>query len=58
MDNTGLPVIGANVVLKDNPGVGAITDIDGEIYVGSSGRGYVACVLYRLSGADSAGDGR
>ncbi len=30
VDNTGLPVIGANVVLKDNPGVGAITDIDGK----------------------------
>ena len=30
VDNTGLPVIGANVVLKDNPGVGTITNIDGK----------------------------
>ena len=30
VDNMGLPVIGANVILKDNPGVGTITDIDGK----------------------------
>lgn len=30
VDNTGLPVIGANVILKDNPGVGTITDVDGK----------------------------
>ena len=30
VDDTGLPVIGANIVLKDGAGVGTITNIDGE----------------------------
>ena len=30
VDDTGLPVIGANIVLKGGAGVGTITNIDGE----------------------------
>ena len=30
IDNTGLPVIGANVIVKGSAGVGTVTDADGD----------------------------
>ena len=30
VDNTGLPVIGANVIVKGSAGVGTVTNVDGD----------------------------
>ena len=48
IDETGEPVIGANVVQKGTTN-GSITDIDGRFSFGNSGRCYSGNILYRLS---------
>ena len=32
VDNTGLPVIGANVIVKGSAGVGTVTNVDGDLH--------------------------
>ena len=46
LDETGLTVIGASVVIKGNTSVGSVTDLDGKFSIPSAKRGDVLRITY------------
>ena len=46
VDKDDLPVIGANIIVKDNPGVGTVTDVDGKFQLDGVSEGTVLVVSY------------